>query len=125
MDDAFYLDLAQGASELIEQLGQPCVLSREGGTSVYDVNTGTTTDVANDTFTASAVKLDYETRDIDGTTILSGDVRFIIGFELNIEPRAGDAFTLTRHNEKYRVVRSKPLDPGGVAVIYDVQARDL
>lgn len=125
MDDVFYRDLAEGAAELIAELGQPCTLAREGtGGGVYDPETSTTTDASPDaSYPGNAVKLDYETKDIDGTDIRSGDVRFLIGFDLQAEPKSDETITLTRDASKWRVVKCKPLDPGGFVVLYDVQAR--
>ena len=126
MDDAFYLETAQDAADVIEQFGQPCVLTREGsGGGKYDPDTQDVTNVPDAEFTSNTAKLDYETRDIDGANILVGDVRFLIGFDLGTEPTNGDVITLTRSGSQWSVVRSKTLDPGGVAVLYDVQARAM
>ena len=115
----FYDDLAEAASELLEEFGTGLVLKRVTS-GAYDPATG---DVANTetTHAGFGAAFDYESRDIDGTKIKAGDHRILIGVAGMAEPEADDRVTIS--GRTFTVVRSRTLAPAGVPVVFDVQAR--
>lgn len=76
----------------------------------------------------SAVRADYDQRDIDGTAIKVGDVKFLVsplkldGSDLP-KPKTKDRITFA--GTTYSVEHCKPWDYAGVACGYEVQARAL
>lgn len=120
-----YDELAQAAVDLLVELGQPIQLKRGGaGTGTYDPSTGTGADVAEQTFTASGVALNYTRHETDGTLILEGDRRLYIAPDLGTVPTSGDV-VLLEDGTQLKVVTSRPLAPAGVVVLHDVQVRGV
>ncbi len=114
-----YPDVAQTASELLKEFGAPVTLVRVTR-GAYDPATGTvaTSEVEH---VASGVKLDYEQRMVDGSSILRGDQRVYLGPFIAAAPQAGDRMTVG--GKEFTVVASRPLAPAGVVVLHDVQVR--
>lgn len=114
-----YSAAALDASALLAEFGALVTLTRITS-GVYDPDTGTVPQTQT-TYTAPGVKLDYEQRAIDGTTILQGDQRVYLDPLIAAAPQAGD--TLTVGAEVFTVVASRPLAPAGVVVLHDVHVR--
>lgn len=83
----------------------------EGGTKRYD---------------GWGAKFDYESRQIDGTSILAGDVRILLAVDGLPRPLPGDLITMapdTAAAETWRVIRPKTTEPALIPVMHEVQAR--
>ena len=114
----FYTDLRGTATALLADKGRPITL-RKRSAGAYDPSTGTTA-VTDAVYTVSAVTRSFPERLIDGQMIRSGDVRVTIQAGV-AEPVEGDRLTVD--GTEMSVVRVRPVSPGGVPVIYVVQAR--
>jgi hypothetical protein len=66
------------------------------------------------------VKSDYSLFEIDGINVLATDERILVPVG-SVAPKVGDHFTV--NSVELRVQSIKPLDPGGTAVMYEVQLR--
>ncbi len=94
---------------------------------IYNPATGTATPVSPATYTGSAVRLQYSTRDIDGTRIRTGDVKLLVspvqaGGASLPTPKPGDGVTFG--GISYSVIACQPLDyTGDLVVAFEVQAR--
>jgi hypothetical protein len=121
MADAFDYGRSKAtADRLIARFGQAAVLRRPGAPSgpVYDPTPGEPTDYA-----CTIVVLAYDNREIDGTRILSTDKKVLLSKgSLAIEPALSDKLVIGG-TEHAIVDPIQPLSPGGVVVLYQVQAR--
>ncbi len=117
----FYEDLAETASELIEEFGTDLVLTHVVS-GAYDPATGDVTNTET-THTGFGAAFDYESRDVDGTKIKVGDQRILIAVAGMAEPEADDRVAI--NGKTFTVVLSRTLAPAGVPVVFDVQARGL
>lgn len=119
-----YESVARNTTQTIRENGARLTLTRAGESS-YDP--ATSTNIAEPVkHEGHAVRTDYATREIDGTSVLSGDVRFLLAVhDINDRPMpqpvAGNLLTFA--GETWRVVISRPVSPGGVAVLWKTQAR--
>jgi hypothetical protein len=119
-----YNAIALRTTQTIRRTGAPIKVSRAGDSS-YDPETSTNSAgpvVKN----GHAARSEYSSQQIDGTSILSGDVRFLMAVhDANNQPMpqpvAGNELTFA--GETFRVVISKPVAPAGIAVTWDTQAR--
>ena len=68
----------------------------------------------------TVVVTEYDLRHVDGTQIQAQD-RLVLMDAAGVAPLPGD--TLTVGATVYNVFRAMPLDPGGVALMYEVQCR--
>lgn len=115
-----YAKAAATAARLLARYGQPITVT-EALPGTYDPDTGTTTPGGAQIWAPNAVKLDYESKEIDGTNILVSDQRVLMQALTGLNPKP-DA-KLTIGGEVWRVVVAKPLAPAGVVVLLDVQVR--
>lgn len=104
--------------------GAPITLTKaEPG--AYNPDTGTAAPVLT-TFEGFAFRRTYSTRDIDGTLIRSGDVKFLVSpLQTNgsVLPLPAAPDTLTFEGAVYSVVACWPMDYAGKLVGMTVQAR--
>lgn len=115
---SFYPDLKATASGLLSDKGQSMTLTtRTPG--AYDTATATAT-IAEATETVYGAVFDYAAKDIDGTLIKRGDKRVILEASAAV-PTSTD--TLTIGGVVHNIIEAVPVNPGGVVVIYKVQAR--
>jgi hypothetical protein len=117
-----YPRLKAMAERLIAKAGQPATLvraTRVGG-NPKDPRTGTVTPANH---AVKVVETEYDIREIDGTVILRSDRRFLMSTEGlgQVDPNSADALIVG--GKTLQVVSMKPLQPGGVVLLYDVQAR--
>lgn len=70
-------------------------------------------------FTATGVKTNYASGEIDGTVIENGDVRIVFTAEKEI--KTGDLIDVD--GVRHRVVKPNPVKPGGVVLCYKSQLR--
>ncbi|MEL4885713.1 hypothetical protein N6P31_01285 [Pectobacterium betavasculorum] len=70
-------------------------------------------------FTATGVRTDYDPKEIDGTNILSGDVR--IAFTAEAELVTGDLVEVD--GKQHRIVKPHPVKPAKLVLCYQAQLR--
>jgi hypothetical protein len=121
MASALYGELAQAAVDLLNELGQLVLVSRAGAGGGYDPDSGFVDEEAVQVWSASGVEFQYNQREVDGSLIQSGDRRVLIAPSLGTTPQSGDVVTLG--TVRLEVVESRPLQPAGVVVLHEVQAR--
>jgi hypothetical protein len=115
-----YADIANGAAEAIAEAGGPIVLIQEIA-GEYDPATGTG-EARTKKFTGVGARLNYSLGVVDGSSILRGDVRMLIGATGGM-PKPLPGNHLEYMGERYEVIDCDVTQPAGVAVLYDVQAR--
>jgi hypothetical protein len=116
----FYTNLGNTAARLMKKFGQQITFTRTiPGT--YDPALGERTDDSSKTFKGYGVLLDFEGREVDGTRILSSDVKLLLE-STKLEPQIDD-LAAAADGTTFRVVRPMPLKPGGVNVITQCQLR--
>lgn len=71
------------------------------------------------TFSAVGVRTDYKSGEIDGTVILSGDVRIV--FIAETELLTGDMVNID--GKPHRVMKPNPVKPATVLICYRAQLR--
>lgn len=103
-------DITQG------QEGFTVVLTRPGGepANPWDPPPDATQ------YTLTAIDYPYEVKDRDGTVIREDDRRLYLQAGV-VDPRLSD--TITVQGEEFQVLRVKPLQPAGIAVMHEVQLR--
>jgi len=121
MASALYGELAQAAVDLLNELGQLVLLTRAGTGGGYDPDAGIVEEGGEEVWSASGVEFAYSQREVDGSLIQSGDRRVLIAPDLGTMPQSGDVVTLGIY--RLEVVESRPLQPAGVVVLHEVQAR--
>lgn len=88
-------------------------------------DTGATTDVVTN-YQGSGLRETYEQRDIDGTNIKVGDVKFIVSpLQLNGSdmPQGAPQDKVAFDGKTYTVVQVNPWNYAGLAVGFEIQAR--
>ena len=112
-----YLRMAATATRLIKANGKPITVNRTVD-GEYDPISGDTSSTTSSN-QSYAVQTEYKSSEIDGTLILQGDAKFMC--IPTVEIRKGDSITCDTGT--WRVVESKPKNPGGTVIDYEVQAR--
>jgi hypothetical protein len=123
MASALYGELAQAAVDLLNELGQLVLLSRPGAGGGYDPDAGFVDEGDIQVWSANGVEFEYEQREVDGSLIQRGDRLILIAPNLGTMPQSGDVITLGAY--RLEVVESRPLQPAGVVVLHEVQARGV
>jgi hypothetical protein len=121
MASALYGELAQAAVDLLNELGQLVLLTRNGAGGGYNPDTGFVEEGGEQVWSASGVEFEYQQREVDGSLIQRGDRRVLIAPDLGTLPQTGDVITLGA--TRLEVVESRPVQPAGVVVLHEVQAR--
>jgi hypothetical protein len=119
-----YAQAARDVTQTIREEGARIDLTRPGGAN-YDPATSTNSAEPGKS-EGHAVRTEYSTREIDGTSIKSGDVRFLVAVHDVRDrpmPRPQEGEMLTFSGEIWRVVESMPVSPAGVPVMWKTQAR--
>jgi hypothetical protein len=119
-----YEQAARDTTKTIREEGARLTLNRPGGAN-YDPATSINSAEPGKS-EGHAVRSEYSTREIDGTSIKSGDVRFLVAVhDINDQPmpRPEEGHTVTFAGETWRVVKSMPVSPAGVPVLWKTQAR--
>lgn len=114
-----YARSRSSADRLIERFGQAGAIRRTGAA---------TGDAWNPTPSAPAdhpctlVVDDYEAGEIDGSLIRQTDRKVLVSAEgLGIEPTAADRLVIG--GSAMEIVNVRPLSPGGVVVLFEIQGR--
>lgn len=115
---SFYSKTAADATEAIREFGQTVTITHTTG--VYDPATGAVSS-AGTTQTGTAVELEYSVSEIDGVLIQRGDKKLLVSVSgiTAIEPND----TCTVGGMVCIVKNVKPLSPGGIVLLYEVQVR--
>lgn len=113
---SFYEGLAATAAKLIREKGQAIAL-RRAVVSSYAPESGST--VSYNNLGMFGAVFDWPAKEVDGTSILRGDKKILL--EASQAPTTKDRMIIG--GVDHEIISSKPLAPGGVAVIYIVQAR--
>lgn len=116
-----YNKTAARVAATLAKFGSPATLERVVR-GEYDPNEGAADVDSTQVYNTAAVRGTYTAREIDGTRILSGDVRFYVSPELAVEPQPGDVIGFG--GNEYVVITSSPVKPAAVVVLHDVQARN-
>lgn len=113
-----YAATATRVAELIKRAGVPVTLSR-ARPGVYNRRTSSTEDAGTLTTNGSGVRAEFQFSEIDGTRIRRGDVRLYLS--IATPPETGD--TITMLGEAWTVIVPRPIQPGAIALLYEVQVR--
>lgn len=101
--------------------GQPVTIRRTTK-GTFDPSTGKNTPGATTNFTGYAISSGYHASLVDGTRIKQGDQQFTVAASgLGCEPTTSD--TLVDARQSWTIVSIQPVAPGGVALLYKIQAR--
>lgn len=111
------------AKTLLNVFGTPAVISIQG-TSVYDPETGTATQEEDAEYPVNiSPPQGYKLSDIDGSSVLKGDMSTsIAACELSTIPLP-DKSSLIFSGEKWRIVNVEPVYTGAIAALYVLQLR--
>lgn len=115
-----YAEIARDTLEAIREAGAPITITHQVP-GEYDPAISTVGEPVTKRYTGYAVQSRYRSAEIDGTRIRSGDAKFLIATDG--VPRPESNWEITFAGEKWKVVETTPVQPGGVPVIWMVQAR--
>lgn len=109
--------VASDVTAALAEVGMAATLTRPGTgpTTPWDA-TAVTPGAA---LAVTVVRDTWTRRHVDGALIMADDAFFLM--DATVAPTPDDRLTVG--GTDYRVVRVKPTSPGGVAVLYEVQAR--
>lgn len=111
-----YLKLLRTANKLIDRFGGSVDVHRTGGVVVEG---GSEKVIPSSTFAVVGVQVDYKASEIDGSRVISGDVKFLC--KASPAVKVGDMFALPEGDK--RVVNTNPLNPAGTVLLYQLQLR--
>jgi hypothetical protein len=115
-----YLDAQATADELIAEFGATVTLSTQAGASFDPITGAAITPSAPVSISGVGVKLQYKSGEIDGTTIVMGDCKYLLSTRQT--PLIGMVVVLA--GETWRVISADPLSPAsGVIVLWTLQLR--
>lgn len=122
---AFYTGMAATAAAMVREFGQAVTVSRKAA-GTYSPSTGAAT-VTTTTQAGLGVEVAYTAREIDGTLVLAGDKKLILG-PLNAAgasltaPQMDDTITLA-DGGVWTIRAIEPLSPAGTLLIWTLQLR--
>ena len=124
MNVEFYDDARATVVEMLDEFGQPIIVTRAGsGGGVYNPETGQIEGgTAAVSYAGLGLPVRYEQSDIDGTLIRQDDRRLYVAANIAIVPQTGDTITLF-DGKVLGVVTSAPFSPAGIIVFYEIQCR--
>tara|TARA_R110002126_G_scaffold150139_3_gene296235 strand:+ start:5624 stop:5980 length:357 start_codon:yes stop_codon:yes gene_type:complete len=115
----FYTGLASTASRLLTSKGQVATWAHDNNDGSFNPATGTTTGGTTTAYTANGVLLDFETRRVNGTSVLRTDKRFLM--QVGSKPSVSDSVTV--NSVTYQVIAVTETSPAGTPVLYEAQLR--
>jgi hypothetical protein len=101
------------ADRLITKKGAPVTLSTQAGASFDPITGAPITPSAPASIGGTGVKLNYKSREIDGTVILAGDCKLLLSTRQ--APLIGMIAALA--GETWRVIAADPLSPDSATVV--------
>ena len=114
----FFSEMAETASELLSEFGQPAVFTYYSG-AVYDPVLMTETTGTLETITGNGYPTNYNQNEVSDT-IISSDIKLLCE-KVSVKPQPNWECTLG--GIKYRVMNSQAIGLTDDAVIYYVQLR--
>lgn len=118
-----YARLARTAQRLIDRFGVPETITgytdspNPAGANKPPIRTLAT-------LTANAVFLDIDQKLIDGTLIKTGDMKVLLSaLNFDIPPKLKGTISRLTENEVWNIEEVKPLNPGGIKLIYTLLVR--
>lgn len=118
----FYADMADIARDLLAEYGVEVSLTRETP-GAYSTSTGETAAAQTSSFRLNIAAFDYPNKLIDGTSILRDDKMAYSEVRPGIRPLVGDY--LQWGSKRLRIMSVKPLEPALVAVLFELQLREV
>ena len=116
---SFYSETAADATEAIREFGQAVAITHYTA-GVYDPATGSVSNTET-LQNGTAVELDYNVSEIDGVLIQRGDKKLLVSVSGIVAIEPNDTCSLGA--ALYIVKNVKPLSPGGIVLLYEVQVR--
>lgn len=116
---SLYRDLAATANQLLAEFGASATLKTQG-VATYDAATSSRV-VPHVSKTVKCAVFDFADQNINGTLVLAGDKDCYMSASGGVTPRTGDV--LVWGGVEYGIVRSKPLAPALIAVLWQLQLR--
>ena len=113
-----YRRLNATASRLLRENGKDATLSSVA-VGAYDVETGTASETTT-TQTVNSLQLKYERDEIDGTTVIYGDVKLMVSPNIT-RPNTGDTCTLD--GVLYAIKSVQEEKPASIVMFYILQLR--
>lgn len=138
---AFYKKMEATAKRLVKKFGQPVsIVKRHSDTGGYDEWGNEITPPQDETGTGLAVASSYKKEEINGTSIISGDIKLTFvgdmissGMEpnwwsyffssLNNNDDSGVGIYIEWNGRTYRVMSSDPVTPANINICYRLQLR--
>lgn len=117
---AIYTGANATAVRLIAKFGKACTLAHTSAPT-YNPETGQATG-GTVTQNGTCIELGYDAKDIDGTTILRGDKKFLLSTSgitaaLQLEGK------FTTDGVTYTIKGVNSTNPGGLTLLHEIQAR--
>ena len=118
MTEFNYTEIKEAANMLINRFGKNVIL-RKIPTNTYDPDTDSTTYDANQDTTIKAVFEDFNSLEVDGTNIRSGDVKIncLSDNEITSEDFIIDGA------DRYSIINVNRVQPGPELIMYILQVR--
>ena len=113
------MSLANSMKALLAKLGEPVTFTRTTA-DTFDPDTGAYTPGATTTFTGFATAEQYNSSEIDGTTVMRGDLKITVS-KTDQRPVVGD--TVLFDSQICRVMDVYPVRMSGADVVYVLQGR--
>ena len=111
-----YRALKRKVNPLIKKFGMKVMASRPGGVVRVGGEEVVTPPLS---FEIVGLREEYKPHEIDGTRVLSGDVKFLC--QATEQLQVGD--TVNLNNIDYRVVNPNPLKPAATTMLFQLQLR--
>lgn len=120
----FYLSTAAEVDEVLAESGQPITVTKKAQGGAYNPATGKVTGGTPMTYTCNGMVYDFGIKDIDGTLIKVGDKKIMMSaVGVTVAPEVDDLIAFG--TSKCVIKRVNALDPAGIVVYYDIQARGV
>ena len=115
-----YSALQTTSERLLRENGQAITFSYTTG-AVINPATGEVTDAGTTaTVTGYGIATNYQNTEIDGESVLAGDLRLIAN---NVATEPEPDWTVSVNSKTWRVMNVQPVNPAGTNVIYICQLR--
>lgn len=111
-----YAGLKRKVNPLIKKFGMMATVTRPGSVDRVD---GDEVIIPPTSFDVIGLREEYKPREIDGTRIVAGDVKFLCQAVKPVQ--VGDLISL--NGTDYRVVNPNPLQPAGTTMLFQLQLR--
>lgn len=133
-----YVSLAAKTKKLIEDNGANATISKRTRGAPIDTNMPWRGNDAtgNIALTIKGIEFPYKAEDVDGTKVRLGDMRIYLAHDSLVAAAAAvtptpvtdlDFTTYDRivfAGKTFQIVKASPLQPGGVALLWDIQGRE-